>query len=81
MPWANESAYKRETILSNMSHYEATRELKRLVRCKKRLLIVKCTLTKPIPRGGWNSERVLVQEHIRHTDDCIAVLQEKIPKL
>lgn len=69
-------AHWREALAPYMTHDEATRELKRLARCKGRLRTIKRTLTKPIRCGGWNAERVHLTDHIRYTEARILVLRE-----
>ena len=54
-----------------------TIELKRLLQCKKSLLAIKRDLTKPVPRGGWNTERVYVQDVIKDTEARIKLLKDK----
>ena len=46
-------------------HTNKTPERSVLLRRKRRLLAIERTLTKPLPQGGWNSERVFVEDSIR----------------
>lgn len=57
---------------------ELIHKLTRLRRVHMQLTKIKNNLTTPIPQGGYNTERILVQETLRKTEIQIAGLNGQI---
>ena len=64
--------------LPQMSLDDARFELSRLQRSSSKLTKIKKDFTRPIPPGGWNTERVFVELTVRHVTRRILALRQHI---
>ena len=53
-------------------------ELKHVLLLRKRVCAIRESLTKAITHGGWNAERVYIQDELDALDERIQALQDQV---